>query len=203
MRSEALAISHGSWVIMNHHALQDPGLNLGTATERLHGSAFPPCAPSMKMTHGFAAATGPFSTRATAAELAQAANAHRGSIFLASTYQPAPGLVWAVDGTVLTPTTAEYLDEAAPLDADIILNDVRSSCAQAGSVGNRPYLLYADGVSTGQTEKRPIEVPFISGASRNLFRLLMSGFPAAVGLLVRWSHSHQPGLVRRWEVRRL
>src|SRR3989337_2252960 len=62
------------------------------------------------------------------------------------------------------------------IGADIILNDVRFVDARQGwAVGEFGRIYHTrDGGRSWTKQNSPIEVPFISGASRNLFRLLMS-----------------------------
>ncbi len=85
---------------------------------------------------------------------------------------------WAVGsrGTVLVTDDGGATWTDRSIDADIILNDVRFLDSQQGwAVGEFGRIYHTrDGGLTWSKQNSPIEVAFISGASRNLFRLLLS-----------------------------
>jgi len=85
---------------------------------------------------------------------------------------------WAVGsrGTVLHTDDGGAIWTNRSIDEDVILNDVRFLDAQQGwAVGEFGRIYHTrDGGLTWTKQSSPIEVPFISGASRNLFRLLLS-----------------------------
>lgn len=85
---------------------------------------------------------------------------------------------WAVGsrGTVLHTDDGGETWTNRAIDADIILNDVRFLDARQGWAVGEFGRIYRtrDGGLSWTKQNSPIEVPFISGASRNLFRLLMS-----------------------------
>lgn len=85
---------------------------------------------------------------------------------------------WAVGsrGTVMHTDDGGASWTNRAIDADIILNDVRFLDARQGwAVGEFGRIYHTrDGGLSWKKQNSPIEVPFISGASRNLFRLLLS-----------------------------
>ncbi|MDO8700382.1 MAG: YCF48-related protein [Deltaproteobacteria bacterium] len=85
---------------------------------------------------------------------------------------------WAVGsrGAVLHTDDGGVTWTERSIDADIVLNDVRFLDARQGwAVGEFGRIYHTrDGGLSWTKQDSPIEVPFISGASRNLFRLLMS-----------------------------
>jgi photosystem II stability/assembly factor-like uncharacterized protein len=85
---------------------------------------------------------------------------------------------WAVGsrGTVLSTDDGGATWVNRSIEADIILNDVRFVDAKQGwAVGEFGRIYHTrDGGLTWAKQNSPVEVPFISGASRNLFRLLVS-----------------------------
>jgi len=89
---------------------------------------------------------------------------------------PRQGWVVGSRGIVLHTDDGGITWTKRAIDADIILNDVRFLDAHQGwTVGEFGRIYYTrDGGLTWTKQNSPIEVPFISGASRNLFRLLMS-----------------------------
>jgi photosystem II stability/assembly factor-like uncharacterized protein len=91
------------------------------------------------------------------------------------------GLIgWAVGsrGTILFTQDAGVTWTNRSLDEDVILNDIRFVDAQRGWIVGEFGRIYhtRNGGRTWHKQRSPIEVPFISGSSRNLFRLL---FPNA------------------------
>jgi photosystem II stability/assembly factor-like uncharacterized protein len=85
---------------------------------------------------------------------------------------------WAVGsrGTVLHTDDGGVTWTERSIDADIVLNDVRFLDARQGwAVGEFGRIYHTrDGGRSWTKQNSPIEVSFISGASRNLFRLLLS-----------------------------
>ena len=85
---------------------------------------------------------------------------------------------WAVGsrGTIVSTDDGGATWKDRSIGADIILNDVRFVNARQGwAVGEFGRIYHTkDGGITWTKQNSPIEVPFISGASRNLFRLLLS-----------------------------
>ncbi len=85
---------------------------------------------------------------------------------------------WAVGsrGAILRTDDGGVTWTEHSIDADIVLNDVRFLDAQRGwAVGEFGRIYHTrDGGRSWTKQNSPIEVPFISGASRNLFRLLLS-----------------------------
>ena len=90
---------------------------------------------------------------------------------------------WAVGsrGTIISTDDGGATWKDRSIGADIILNDVRFLDARQGwAVGEFGRIYHTeDGGITWTKQNSPIEVPFISGASRNLFRLLLSTSHAA------------------------
>jgi photosystem II stability/assembly factor-like uncharacterized protein len=85
---------------------------------------------------------------------------------------------WAVGsrGTIISTDDGGATWKDRSIGADIILNDVRFIDAQQGWAVGEFGRIYRtrDGGLSWTKQNSPIEVSFISGASRNLFRLLLS-----------------------------
>lgn len=83
---------------------------------------------------------------------------------------------WAVGsrGAILLTEDGGITWSDRGIGEDVILNDVRFSDAKRGWIVGEFGRIYhtRDGGRTWRKQKSPIEVPFISGNSRNLFRLL-------------------------------
>jgi photosystem II stability/assembly factor-like uncharacterized protein len=90
---------------------------------------------------------------------------------------------WAVGsrGTIISTDDGGATWKDRSIGADIILNDVRFIDARQGwAVGEFGRIYHTrDGGLSWTKQNSPIEVSFISGASRNLFRLLLSNSHAA------------------------
>jgi photosystem II stability/assembly factor-like uncharacterized protein len=85
---------------------------------------------------------------------------------------------WAVGsrGTILFTLDGGVTWANRSLDEDVILNDIRFVDARRGWIVGEFGRIYhtRDGGRSWHKQKSPIEVPFISGSSRNLFRLLFA-----------------------------
>lgn len=85
---------------------------------------------------------------------------------------------WAVGsrGTILLTLDGGVTWANRSLDEDVILNDIRFVDPRRGWIVGEFGRIYhtRDGGRSWHKQKSPIEVPFISGSSRNLFRLLFA-----------------------------
>ncbi|HZD40870.1 MAG TPA: YCF48-related protein [Terriglobales bacterium] len=85
---------------------------------------------------------------------------------------------WVVGsrGTILFTLDGGVTWANRSLDEDVILNDIRFVDARRGWIVGEFGRIYhtRDGGRSWHKQKSPIEVPFISGSSRNLFRLLFA-----------------------------